>query len=150
MINDLSLHSMRCRAYKTVGCPSVRPSVRPSVCLFRQFYSSIDVRLVCWWAPARAAVIDRQLQAAGSVMLRAIIRGSTRTCLILLSFTNMFHIYASSSRTGVVGVSSSDTFCVREYCKRFLGSDCIIGNESVPIQLAQCRFPGWPFPMLKY
>jgi len=113
---------MRCRAYKTVGCPSVRPSV----CLFRQFYSNIDVRLVCWWARARAAVIDRQLQAAGSVMLRAIIRGSTRTCLILLSFTNMFHIYASSSRTGVVGVSSSDTFCVREYCKRFLGSDCII------------------------
>jgi len=23
-------------------------------------------------------------------------------------------------------------------------------NESVPIQLAQCRFPRWPFPMLKY
>jgi len=26
----------------------------------------------------------------------------------------------------------------------------LIGNESVPIQLAQCRCPGWPFPMLKY
>ena len=23
------------------------------------------------------------------------------------------------------------------------------GNVSVPIQLAQCRFPGWPFPTLK-
>jgi len=25
-----------------------------------------------------------------------------------------------------------------------------IGDESVPIQLAQCLFPGWPFPTLKY
>jgi len=25
-----------------------------------------------------------------------------------------------------------------------------IGNESVPIQLAQCRFPGLAFPVLKY
>jgi len=25
-----------------------------------------------------------------------------------------------------------------------------IENKSVPIQLAQCWFPGWPFPMLKY
>ena len=25
-----------------------------------------------------------------------------------------------------------------------------VGNDSVPIQLAQCRFPGWPFPTLKY
>jgi len=24
-----------------------------------------------------------------------------------------------------------------------------IGNESVPIQLAQCWFPGWPFQTLK-
>ena len=26
----------------------------------------------------------------------------------------------------------------------------VIANKSAPIQLAQCQFPGWPFPMLKY
>jgi len=43
---------MRGRVYVTVGCPSVRPSV----------VSSSDV-LVCCWAQARAANIDRQLSA---------------------------------------------------------------------------------------
>ena len=29
------------------------------------------------------------------------------------------------------------------------GKDLIV-NERVPIQLAQCWFLGWPFPVLKY
>ena len=28
--------------------------------------------------------------------------------------------------------------------------DVDVGKESVPIQFAQCRFPGLAFPMLKY
>ena len=31
-----------------------------------------------------------------------------------------------------------------------IGRMLCIGNESAPIQLAQCRFPGWPFPTVKY
>ena len=78
---------MRRRVYVTIGCPSVRPSVCP-----------VDRHLLLAAACARAADIDPQLlapaidryyrsiaaganaAAAGSVMLRAEVRGSTRTC----------------------------------------------------------------------
>ena len=62
---------MLCTVYVTVGCPSVRPSVCPFVCR--------HLPLAAAWA--RAADIHRQLHAgaraaaAGSVMLRAEVRG---------------------------------------------------------------------------
>jgi len=69
-----------------VGCPSVRPSVCP---VDRQ---TSDLLVVCCRRRARAADIDPQLPAprpsisagaraaaAGSVMLRAEVRGSTQT-----------------------------------------------------------------------
>jgi len=68
-------------------------SVRSSVPLID---SISDVRLVCHWVRAHAAYIDRQLpaprtgcrsisagaRAAGSVMLRAEVRGSTQSCFV--------------------------------------------------------------------
>ena len=85
--------SIRCRVYVTVGCPCIRLSVCLSVC-------SVDIipaararsqQQLCRSQSTggkagtryRSTSADARAAVAGSVMLRAEVRGSTLTCSLL-------------------------------------------------------------------
>jgi len=73
-------HSMRCRVYITVGCPSVHPSVCP---VDRQQQAGLRLS-----SGAYAADIYRQLLAAGSVLLRSDRCTRLNTGLVIAVVTN--------------------------------------------------------------
>jgi len=86
---------MRCKVYVTV----VRLSVRPSVCFAAAWSRAADIdrQLPAPDTGYRSTAAGIRAAAAGSVMLRAEVRGSAQTCI---SLTSQHWSWSGRSRSG--------------------------------------------------